>query len=60
VRNRIEENRIETEKIVRDNALGKLARAIVDNTKGDLFWIGELLLSTLERETGYKWNGDRP
>lgn len=24
------------------------------NTKGDLFWIGEILLNELEKETGYK------
>lgn len=37
------------------NALGHLAQAIVDNTKGDLFWIGEFLLVELEKETGYKY-----
>lgn len=36
------------------NALGRLRQAIVDNTKGDLFWIGEILLNELEKETGFK------
>ena len=34
--------------------LGRLWAAIVENTKGDLFWIGEILLAELEKETGYK------
>lgn len=38
----------------RANALGRLWQAIVDNTRGDLFWIGEILLSELEKETGFK------
>lgn len=37
-----------------DNELEKLWDAIVQNTKGDLFWIGEILLSELEKETGYR------
>jgi hypothetical protein len=36
------------------NALGRLRQAIIDNTQGDLFWIGEILLAELERETGFK------
>lgn len=35
-------------------ALSRLRQAIIDNTKGDLFWIGEILLSELEKETGFK------
>ena len=27
--------------------------AIVEHTKGDMFWIGEILLSELTKETGY-------
>src|SRR5262249_53133281 len=33
--------------------LPALWRAIVDHTHGDLFWIGEILLSELTKETGY-------
>jgi hypothetical protein len=41
------------------NALGRLWQAIVDNTRGEgLFWIGEILLSELEKETGFKGPGD--
>lgn len=36
------------------NALTKLRQAIIDNTQGDLFWIGEILLAELEKETGFK------
>jgi hypothetical protein len=35
------------------NALGRLRQAIIDNTRGDLFWIGEILLAELEKETGF-------
>ncbi len=35
------------------SALSTLRQAIIDNTKGDLFWIGEILLSELEKETGF-------
>jgi hypothetical protein len=36
------------------NALGRLRQAIIDNTRSDdLFWIGEILLSELEKETGF-------
>lgn len=34
--------------------LQALRQAIIDNSHGDGFWIGEILLSTLERETGFK------
>lgn len=37
----------------RANALGRLRQAIIDNTRGDLFWIGEILLVELEKETGF-------
>jgi hypothetical protein len=33
--------------------LSDLRQAIIDNTKGNLFWIGEILLSELEKETGF-------
>lgn len=36
-----------------DNALGRLWDAIAANTQGDLFWIGEILLAELEKETGF-------
>ena len=36
-----------------DHSLSKLWQAIKDNTKGDLFWIGEILLSELRKETGF-------
>ena len=35
--------------------LQKLCQAIVDHTHGDGFWIGEILLDTIKRETGYKY-----
>lgn len=35
-------------------SLATLWQAIVDNTKGDLFWIGEILLNELEKETGFR------
>lgn len=35
-------------------ALSRLHKAIADNTKGDLFWIGEILLAELEKETEFK------
>jgi hypothetical protein len=38
----------------RTTELETLAQAIIDNTRGDLFWIGEILLAELERETGYR------
>ena len=34
--------------------LAKLRQAIIDNTKGDGFWIGEILLDVLEKETGFR------
>lgn len=42
----------------RHGALSRLRRAIIDNTQGDLFWIGEILLAELEKETGFKGQGD--
>ena len=38
---------------VEQRALSTLRKAIIDNTKGDLFWIGEILLAELEKETGF-------
>lgn len=35
-------------------ALPRLRQAIIDNSKGDLFWIGEILLAELEKETGFR------
>ena len=40
--------------VVEQTALARLHKAIVDHTKGDMFWIGEILLSELEKETGFK------
>lgn len=34
-------------------SLSRLRQAIIDNTKGDLFWIGEILLAELEKATGW-------
>lgn len=34
--------------------LEALCRTIVDHTHGDGFWIGEILLSEIHKETGYK------
>lgn len=36
------------------NDIADLAQAIIDRTKGELNWIGEILLADLERETGYR------
>ena len=36
-----------------ETALSVLRQAIIDNTHGDLFWIGEILLSELQKETGF-------
>jgi hypothetical protein len=36
-----------------NDQLSGLWNAIVENTKGDGFWIGEILLSVLEREVGF-------
>lgn len=33
--------------------LATLRQAIIDNSTGDLFWIGEILLAELEKETGF-------
>lgn len=37
-------------------ALSRLRQAIIDNTPGDMFWIRDILLSELEKETGF--NGE--
>jgi len=38
----------------RENRLGRLWQAIIDHTKGeDMFWLGEILLDELKKETGY-------
>lgn len=34
--------------------LAALWQAVIDNTKGSGFWLGEILLTTIERETGYR------
>ena len=39
-------------------SLSRLRQAIIDNTKGDLFWIGEILLAELAKETGYNGDGE--
>lgn len=33
--------------------LAALWQAVIDNTKGDGFWLGEILLTTIEQETGF-------
>jgi hypothetical protein len=40
------------------DGLSSLRQAIIDNTRGDLFWIGEILLGELEKETGFKGDSD--
>lgn len=36
------------------DALPRLRQAIIDNTRGEeLFWLGEILLAELEKETGF-------
>jgi hypothetical protein len=35
------------------SSLSTLRQAIIDHTRGDLFWIGEILLGELEKETGF-------
>lgn len=48
----IEEAEAEAE---RREELPRLWKAIVDNTQSDAsFWLGEILLSTITKETGYK------
>lgn len=38
----------------RGEELSALRQAIIDNTRGEaMFWIGEILLDTLRRETGF-------
>lgn len=39
--------------------LSKLRQAIIDNTRGDLFWIGGILLAELEKETGFSGDGEQ-
>lgn len=34
-------------------SLATLHQAIIDNTTGDMFWIGEILLNELQKETGF-------
>lgn len=55
---RVEKGRMVTERKIPNfedwTALSRLWKAIVDNTTGDMFWIGELLLHELEKETGFK------
>lgn len=34
--------------------LSLLRQAIIDNTPGDMFWIRDILLAELEKETGFK------
>jgi hypothetical protein len=36
-----------------NDQLSKLWNAIVENTEGDGFWIGEILLNEITKETGY-------
>jgi len=33
--------------------LAALWQAVIDNTKGSGFWLGEMLLTTIEKETGF-------
>jgi len=33
--------------------LASLWQAVIDNTKGSGFWLGEILLTTIEQETGF-------
>jgi hypothetical protein len=42
------------------DGLERLARAIADNTQGDLFWVGDILLAVLEEETGYRFTRIKP
>lgn len=42
-----------------DKQLERLWNAIVENTRGEnMFWIGEILLSELRKETGYSPKAD--
>jgi len=36
-----------------ETALSDLRNAIIRHTQGDLFWLGEILLFELEKETGF-------
>jgi len=33
--------------------LAALWQAVIDNTQGSGFWLGEILLATIEQETGF-------
>ena len=40
--------------LTRENCLPRLRQAIIDNTRGEeMFWLGEILLAELEKETGF-------
>jgi hypothetical protein len=42
-----------------EGELPALCRAIVDATRGEAsFWLGEILLAEIEKETGYRWVGE--
>jgi hypothetical protein len=41
----------------KNTQLSRLWQAVIDNTTGDGFWLGEILLTTIERETGF--NGSK-
>lgn len=43
----------------RGRELETLWAVIVANTQGDLFWIGEILLNELAKETGYRGPSSR-
>jgi hypothetical protein len=40
--------------------LAVLWQAVIDSTKGGGFWLGEILLATIERETGFNGTDTRP
>ncbi len=40
--------------------LAALWQAVIDNTKGSGFWLSEILLTTIEQETGFNGAVSRP
>lgn len=40
--------------------LAALRQAVIDNTKGNGFWLGEILLTTIEQETGFNGTHTHP
>lgn len=44
----------------KNTQLSRLWQAVKENTTGDAFWLGEILLTTIERETGFDGSSQLP